>query len=268
MNGTGIVTAWDIRRFGTVTSTMDVAAGLIAAGDLAGPVVVVADHQTAGRGRAGRRWRSVPGTALQMTAILSLPVPAVALGPVPLIVGGMVAEALEVLDPGLDLALKWPNDVLVDGRKVAGILIVSRSSGGTSLVQIGIGVNIADPLEPVTGAAGLPGLVETGSGQRSIDPIRDQLLGEMLSRLARLPEELARDGGAAGLGGWTRRAAMLGQPVIVRDGERTVEGTLLGVDRNGALRLRTSTGAITRVVAGDLTRGPRPWMDQDGDNER
>ncbi len=257
---------WAHRRYGTVTSTMDVAAGLIAGGEVSSPTVVVAEHQTAGRGRANRGWRSVPGGSLQMTAIMSLPVPVMRLGPVPLLIGGIVAESLEALDANLALELKWPNDVLIDGRKVAGILVVSRSAGDTSQLQIGIGVNVVDPDDPDDPGAmatGLGRLVGSNPERSAIDRVRDTLLAGILSRLLTLEAELARDGGASGLDRWTRRASLLGQSVRVQDGDRTSEGVLLGVDRTGALRIRDETGTISTVVAGDVTRGPRLWIADD-----
>lgn len=247
---------------------MDIAAGLIDAGEATGPTVVVADHQTAGRGRADRPWQSTPGTAVQLTAILSLPVLAGELGPVPLIVGDMVAESLEATASGLDVSLKWPNDVLIDGRKVAGILIVSRSVRGSSWLQIGIGVNILSPAAETGSTTGLADAIGSEGGREAVASLRDRLLDEVLVRLIRLPEELAHDGGASGLARWARRAVLLGQPVVVRDGDRTVEGTLLGIDRTGALRVRTGPGQISTVVAGDLTRGPRLLKEHEQEDGR
>ena len=258
-----VFAGWDVRRYGSVPSTMDIAAALIARGEVVCPTVVVAEHQTSGRGRADRGWRSVPGGSLQMTAIMSLPVPVMRLGPVPLLIGGIVAESLEALDASLTPALKWPNDVLIDGRKVAGILVVSRSTGDTSQLQVGIGVNIVDPDDSAGMAAGLGRLVGSNPKRAAIDRVRDALLGEVLSRLLTLEGELARDGGASGLDRWTRRASLLGQPVRVLDGNRTSDGILLGVDGTGALRIRGDSGQITTVVAGDLTRGPRPLIEDD-----
>jgi BirA family biotin operon repressor/biotin-[acetyl-CoA-carboxylase] ligase len=250
---------WLIRRYGQVTSTMEVAALLVTAGRIDGPTVIVADHQTAGRGRANRTWSSVPGAALQMTAVLSLPAPIQRLGPVPLLVGVAVAEALESLDAGLDVRLKWPNDVLIDGRKVAGILIVSRSVSETTVLQIGIGINVvASDLSPA--ASGLDHLLSSPPTPAETDALRERLLEEVLSRLIDLPSDILRDGGAVGLTRWTRRATLLGEQVTVRDGDRTVDGILLGVDGRGALRLETAPRIVTMVVAGDLTRGPRQMV--------
>lgn len=251
--------AWSIRHYGQVTSTMDVAASLIATAGIDGPTVIVADHQTAGRGRADRSWRSVPGAALQMTAILSLRVPIKRLGPVPLLVGVAVADALESLDAGLDVRLKWPNDILIDARKAGGILIVSRSMSDMTVLQIGIGINVvASDVSPA--ASGLDRLLSSPPTPAETDGLRERLLEEVLSRLIDLPADILRDGGADGLTRWARRATLLGEQVTVRDGDRTVDGILLGVDGRGALRLETAPGIVTTVVAGDLTRGPRPMV--------
>ena len=252
---------WAIRRYGSVTSTMEIAARLIADGEVTRPTAIVADDQTAGRGRSDRVWRSVPGGSLQMTAIITLPVPLIELGPVPLLIGAIVAESIEALDDRLKLELKWPNDVLIDDRKVGGILVVSRSTGRSSLLQIGIGVNIVDPEHATGSATGLGRLLEHRSAPADPAGIRDRLLDEILSRLDGLADGLASDGGAAGLAGWARRATLIGHVVRVQDGDRMTEGVMLGVDRTGALRLQSATGQVTTVVAGDLTRGPRPIVD-------
>ena len=252
---------WVIHRFGRVTSTMDVAARLIADGEVEGPTVVVADDQTAGRGRSDRVWRSVPGGSLQMTAILGLPVPVGELGPVPLLIGDMVAASIEALDEQLAPRLKWPNDVLIDGRKVAGILVQSQSTGRSSLLRIGIGVNIVDPGHSADLTTGLSRLLLHAVEPPASVEVRDRLLAGILTRLDGLADDLSRDGGAAGLERWTRRAALLGQVVRIQDGDRITEGVMLGVDRTGALQLRTAPGQVTMVVAGDLTRGPRPIVD-------
>jgi BirA family biotin operon repressor/biotin-[acetyl-CoA-carboxylase] ligase len=247
------IAGWDVRRYATVTSTMDVAAELIADGPLAGPTVIVADHQTAGRGRADRTWRSTPGAALQMTAVMALPLPAQRLGPLPLLVGCVVADSLEALDSSLGLALKWPNDVLLAGRKVAGILVVSRSAGPVTTVHVGIGISILDPSGPDGGKTGLDHLV----GPDGVEPVRERLLHGILDGLTRVSGELRSDGGAAGLVRWRRRAILLGERVMVVDAGREQTGILVGVDQSGALRLQTDDGSTITVVAGDLTRGPR-----------
>ena len=248
---------WEIHRFDEVTSTMDVAARLMATGDAVRPTVVVADHQTAGRGRADRLWRSAPGTALQMTAILSLRAPIAALGPVPLLVGVAVAEAIERIDPSVGVRLKWPNDVLIDGGKVAGILIVSRSLGDGCVLRIGIGVNLVGVGDAGTGPGAFDHLLREQPHGAAVATLRERLMGEILVRLSVLPAMFPEGAVGAALGCWTRRATLLGDEVTVQDGERAISGVLLGVDGRGALRIETAPGVVTAVVAGELTRGPR-----------
>ncbi|HEV2527241.1 MAG TPA: biotin--[acetyl-CoA-carboxylase] ligase [Thermomicrobiales bacterium] len=250
---------WTVHRYAVVGSTMDVAADAIAAGQIEGPTVFVSDHQDAGRGRADRAWRSVPGTALQMTAVLDVVVPALGLGPLPLLVGQAVADALAERDPALDLSLKWPNDVLVGGRKVAGILVVSRAAGNLATVRIGIGITILDSGTPDGSPTGLAHLAMPDG----IDIVRDQLMAEILPRLHDISLEIATDGAARELARWSRRAAMLGEPVMVVDNGRERIGIMLGIDETGALLLQERDGTTITVVSGDLTRGPRPIPAQD-----
>lgn len=246
---------WRVLRLGTVTSTMDVAAGLIAAGRGDLPVAVVADHQTAGRGRAGRQWRSTPGAALQMTAVVPVDRPLGELGVAPLIVGVLVAEAVEGLGSGPPVRLKWPNDVLIGDRKLAGILTVARSDGpDATLLQIGIGINLRDPDDADGRGVGLGHLLTATAPDHDALALRERLLDGVLARLAALPAAL--DGGAA-LDRWRARATLIGEPVAVVDAGRTQRGILLGVDERGALLLRADDGTVVTVVAGDLTRGPR-----------
>ncbi len=245
---------WDVRRYVVVGSTMDVAADAIDGGTITGPTVFVADHQDAGRGRADRRWRSVPGTALQMTAVLDVPVPAAGLGPVPLLVGVAVAEALAELDPSLDLALKWPNDVLVAGRKAAGILVVSRITGPVATLRVGIGITLLDAGSPDGSPTGLAHLVGPGG----IDLTRDRLMVGILGRLHDISVQPWTKHVHNGLVRWRARAAYLGERVSVVDNGYERIGTMLGIDAGGALRLREDDGTVVTVVSGDLTRGPRP----------
>jgi BirA family biotin operon repressor/biotin-[acetyl-CoA-carboxylase] ligase len=123
-----------------VTSTSDVLKDLARAGAPEWSVIV-ADAQTAGRGRHGRAWRSTPGN-LHLSVLLRPRAAPAAWGRIPLLAGLAVAEALEA--PGLDPRVKWPNDVWIGGRKVAGVLVESASAGaGIESAVVGVGVNVA-----------------------------------------------------------------------------------------------------------------------------
>ena len=130
-----------IIRLQRVPSTMDVVDEYARAGAPEG-LVVVAEEQTAGRGRAGRTWSAPAGSGLLLSVLLRPDVEPRLLGTLPLMIGVAVAEAVEAFVPS-PCQLKWPNDVLLDGRKVAGVLIQSRLSGErTEYINAGIGINV------------------------------------------------------------------------------------------------------------------------------
>jgi BirA family biotin operon repressor/biotin-[acetyl-CoA-carboxylase] ligase len=140
--------------------------------------VAVADEQTEGRGRLGRSWEARPGTSLLLSVLLEPPVPAARLPELTLVAGDACVEAIAALT-GLAPTIKHPNDVLVDGRKVAGILAEARD--GRVVLGIGVNVNVAEaelPAETVTPA----GSVSLAAGR---EVSRAELLAELLWRLER-----------------------------------------------------------------------------------
>lgn len=206
--------------------------------------VLAADHQGAGRGRAGRTWTTPPGEALTFSVVLRPPAPPDRWGWVPLLAGRAVALALGPL--GVTARVKWPNDVVVGGfpdlpgwggeRKVAGVL---AEVVGDALV-LGIGVNTL--AEPVPHAVALATL-----GAR---PDRAALLAAVVRRVAEGLDLLA--GGAALAEACAQVSATLGRPVRVEGPGGTVtEGTAVGLAPDGALVLRTAAGRVT-VHAGDV----------------
>ncbi|MGH2532349.1 MAG: biotin--[acetyl-CoA-carboxylase] ligase [Thermomicrobiales bacterium] len=238
-----------IIRLERVTSTMAEIDRLAANGEPEG-TVVVADKQTAGRGRAGRLWHAPAGTAILCSILMRPPLPAERLTPLPLLAGVAVAAAIEDHAP-VRCYLKWPNDVWIDGNKVAGILMTSRAnSNGVAHVNIGIGVNVNTPKS------------ELPDGATSLDAVsghevdRDQLLRSILARIDEQYERLVSTGAQTGLDAWRDRAALIDDDVVVvtANGEET--GQLLGIDDDGALLL-AQHGVTKRFVVGDLTRGPR-----------
>jgi BirA family biotin operon repressor/biotin-[acetyl-CoA-carboxylase] ligase len=235
-------------HLGTTTSTMDEVARFADEGAPEG-LVVVADEQTAGRGRVGRTWISRPGSGLYCSILLRPTVLPSRLAVLPLTVGVAVAEAVESTAQ-VACQLKWPNDVWIGGRKVAGILTTAKSSGEVvDSVVLGIGVNVsAEAKDLPPGATS----VLAASG-RSIAPM--ELLPVLIDRLnTRLPPIL-HSSIPPDLDGWRRRAALMGVSVAILDGGKTFHGVMRGVDDAGALLLE-SDGTLRRVVAGELTRGP------------
>jgi BirA family biotin operon repressor/biotin-[acetyl-CoA-carboxylase] ligase len=227
-------------RLGDVGSTNDEAMVRLRAGE--GPLWVVAERQLEGRGRRGRTWVSEAGNLYASYGSLT-DLPAETIGLLPLAVAAALADALEAA-AGVATALKWPNDVLVGGRKVSGILIETEVSGRTRRVVVGCGVNIAHHPE------GLPAmhLHEIAPGLLP-DAVFDALRPALATALARLA---GPDGIAATRTRWLARAVGIGGPVVVRLDREAREGEFVGLDPAGRLILRDAAGALSTFAAGDV----------------
>lgn len=234
-------------RLATVDSTQSEAFRLAEAGAADG-TVVVADTQLSGRGRRGRGWHDVPGESVLVSLLVRSRLAAAALPQFSFVAAVAVAEALEATTR-LTPRLKWPNDVLARGRKVAGILLESRSGGGEApAVVIGIGVNLAQrafPEELADRATSV--LLETGRA-----PERDAVLEALLESFERWRARLERDGFAAVRDAWRARAETLGRRVRVEG----VTGTAVDIGEDGAL-LVDEGGRVRRVISGELEAGDR-----------
>jgi BirA family biotin operon repressor/biotin-[acetyl-CoA-carboxylase] ligase len=233
-----------IVRLGRVDSTQTVAFALAADGAPDG-TVVVADSQAAGRGRRGRAWLDEPGASLLASIVMRPRLAPARLPGLSLAAGVAVAEAL-MRAAGVTPRLKWPNDVLVNGRKIAGILLESRFGAETERATtiLGIGVNLTQrvfPADLVQRATSL-WLV---SGRR-VD--RDALLAALLDALAEWRRRLERQGFAPVRERWRALADTLGKVVSV-DG---VRGLAVDVDATGALVVDDSDGRRRLVFAGDV----------------
>jgi BirA family biotin operon repressor/biotin-[acetyl-CoA-carboxylase] ligase len=227
-----------VHRFDTVGSTMDEARRLAAAGAPHG-TAAVAVVQNAGRGRSGRAWVSPPGN-LHVTVVLRPGGSAREAPELGFVIALAVAESVDaLLGPGT--ALKWPNDVLRDGAKLAGILLERLEDG---VVLAGIGANVRhvppDMPYPVTSLAAL------GS-----DAGPDALLALVLARLDAGWAAWRAAGFAAVLSRWAERGPGLGTPLQVRLGMGQVAGRFAGLAADGALLLDTAQGRQT-FVAGDV----------------
>lgn len=212
-------------------------------------LLVVADHQVAGRGRLDRSWQTPPGSAVTFSLLLRPDVPAPAWPWLPLLTGHTVAKALTAL--GYDAAVKWPNDVLLDGRKVAGILVerVDTDAGPAAVVGIGINVGLAAEELPVETATSLavarPGTV----------PDREEVLVAVVEAV-REGYDTWQVGGAEASArlrsSYVAHCATLGQEVRVDlPGGTAVTGRAVDVDPDGRLVVETATGP-EKVGAGDV----------------
>ncbi|HEX8103317.1 MAG TPA: biotin--[acetyl-CoA-carboxylase] ligase [Solirubrobacteraceae bacterium] len=213
----------------TTSSTNDVARALAAAGAPAGTIVTAAE-QTAGRGRQGRRWTAPPGRALLLSVVVR------ALDPLLSLRAGLaVADVV-----GADARVKWPNDVLVDGRKVAGILVEGRPQEGWAVIGIGVNVAVApdDLPEELRATAGT-----LGRTPAELPGVLADLLAALRARLGQpAPDALAA---------LRARDALLGRPVRWRDGD----GVGAGISDTGALLVRTTGGDVVALDAGEVHLG-------------
>jgi BirA family biotin operon repressor/biotin-[acetyl-CoA-carboxylase] ligase len=215
--------------------------------------VLVAEEQTAGRGRLGRSWSSVPGASLTYSVLLRpAPVPPGRRGWLPLLAGIAAASAVRAV-AGVEAALKWPNDVLVGDRKLAGILAEQSPDG--SAVVIGTGVNVATPADalPVS-ASGLPATSLLAEGAAVS---REALLLAILGELERwyLAFRADPDPDRAGaLDAYRALSATLGRAVRVDlPAGRVLTGTASGIDADGRLLVQeTGVAGVTPVSAGDV----------------
>lgn len=200
--------------------------------------VVLADEQTAGRGRLGRRWHAPPGSALLFSYVSTLA--AANHDQITSAAAVAIAEAIEGLAPNsLRLSIKWPNDVLADGRKLAGILVERTATAAV----IGIGINIAATPDAVSDAACLR---EIG-----IDADRLLVLLKVLGRLDRRIADAATGGHVAA---WRARCLAITRPVHLQSDGRIVEGEVLDVDPSHGLIVRTTTGALVHLPAATTGR--------------
>lgn len=228
----------------TGSTNADLMAGLAT---LQSPTLLIAERQTAGRGRAGRQWHSAPGTSLTFSLAWKFHLPAQGLAGLPLAVGVALAEALAMFNA--QVRLKWPNDLLHEGRKLAGILIESAgASGAGSWAVVGIGVNMA--VDPELAAridrpvAAIPWLAQLD---------RDVLMATLLNQLSEALAQFEREGFAAFLARWNTLHAYAGRPVAILDnGKLLHEGMAAGVDQTGRFLLDTAAGRIA-VAAGDVS---------------
>lgn len=234
-----------LAAFDSLSSTSDEARRRAREGAPEG-TVVTARVQTAGRGRQGRRWVSAPGN-LYASVVLRPEAPVARAAQLGFAASLAVADALEPFAPSAAVALKWPNDVLLGGRKVAGILLESEggAAAGVHFVVLGVGVNLAThPADSEFPATSL----KAASG-RDVAP--EAFLGMLAPALLVWYERWRREGFVGLRQAWLDRAAGLGQALRARLPAETVEGRFVGLDDDGLLLLDGPSGR-RRIAAADV----------------
>lgn len=206
--------------------------------------VVVADYQTAGRGRQGRTWQAEAGQNLMFSMVLRPPLPPPRLSLITLAASVAMAETVETFTTPLTNTIKWPNDVLLEGYKCCGMLLESTLGGpNQATVILGIGLNVnqsAFPSELAERATSL--LLQTGRRTP-----RAALLADVLGRLEHYYDALGDDDGIAVRRAYTARLHGLGHPATLQLTRRAqpITGVILGISNTGALRLDTTDGVRT-----------------------
>ena len=237
----------DVLRLATVGSTNDLVRAAAEAGAAAG-TMIVAEQQTAGRGRHGRIWQSPPGN-LYASLLLRPAQPMGELASLSLVAGLVLAAAVEALRCPVPPELKWPNDVLLGDGKLAGILLEASSTDGRRCdwLIVGMGINVrAAPCVDV----GYPTADLVTAGLPDVQP--GDLLAALCPRLTEALTLWAGAGFAPFRERWLRRARGLGRAIELRLGDRVVQGTLAGIDADGAVLVHGADGAVERHAAGEL----------------
>lgn len=239
-------------HFATIGSTNDVAASLAASGDDSEGAIVVADRQTAGRGRRGRQWFSPPGSGLYVSVVLAPSRaqvdPRRATTLLTIAAGVAIAEGIQRAT-GVAVELKWPNDVYIGGRKLAGILAEAVGAGASiDRVVLGYGINIATAAFPPELAHRAIALESAAAGP--VD--RHAVLVETLAALAQRYDDLLEARFDAILDAWrgsARRAT--GATIAWTTAAGPQRGTTAGIADDGALLVEVE-GRIERIVAGEI----------------
>ena len=250
MRGTEFGNGFRLLDLATVSSTNDVVRGFAEAGEPEG-LVVRAERQTAGRGRHGRSWQSPRGN-LYASLLLRPSRPPAEVASLSLVASLALAEAIERVSNGrVAPRLKWPNDLQVDGAKLAGILLemAADERGGCAWLIMGIGVNVG--WAPM-GELPYPATCLTALGS-SATPLR--VLAALSATLRPRLDHWNLQGFAAHRDDWLARALGRGAPAALRVGDHAVHGKLVDVDTAGALRLEQVDGTVMTYSAGEIVFG-------------
>ncbi len=246
-----------IRRIDVAWSVASTNAVLLERSDLPPGVadVLLAEHQSAGRGRRGRAWLAPLGGAICLSLAWSFPGLPRDLAGLGLAVGVCARRALGERSPQ-PISLKWPNDLTITDHKLGGILIELRAeSEGPAYVVIGLGINVAlgrQGREDVRATGTLPTDLETAGA----DPVpRNAIAADLVSGIIEGLVRFELEGLRPFIGDWKEADALRGRPVDVHSGEATLRGIARGIDASGALLIETPQG-LQKILSGEVTVRP------------
>jgi BirA family biotin operon repressor/biotin-[acetyl-CoA-carboxylase] ligase len=239
-----------VHYYQSLGSTNDECVALAKMGSPEG-TLVVADEQTAGRGRLGRPWHSPGGLGIWASVLLRPAVPVERAFAVTAVASLAVADAVREAS-GMEVSVKWPNDVLLRGRKVSGILAETGAPRGRlDWAVVGIGINVrhaAEDFPPEIRDRATS--IFRASGRRAS---RAALLRTLVDRLGSGADRLRTKGPEPILEDWSRLANFWGRRVRIEREGSVVEGIARELDPNGALLVRTDSGAVRSILAGDFS---------------
>lgn len=232
---------WRWADYEELKSTNDEALRLSADVSAAGGTVITAQRQTKGRGRRGRSWIGRPGNLFMS---LLLPWPAAESGALVFVVSLALLRAVRQFSPQADVCLKWPNDVLVGGRKISGILLEAASPG---IMVAGVGVNIASAPEDENILYAVTSLRKVG-----INCDRTEFLRVFLREFNETCAVYRSEGMAKTAELWRKEVRGIGAPITVRMPRTEEKGIFRGIDDSGLLLLETPAGVVKTISAGDV----------------
>ena len=234
-----------------VGSTNDVLRELLGEGTATDGTVVISDSQTAGRGRLGRRWVSPAGSNLYLSALFCPEISPQESSVFTFLASCALVDVFSGY--GVDATIKWPNDILVGGRKISGVLTeLGTSDGAVDYLVIGIGVNLNLPEEFIRRE-----MTDISQKTTSLSILlgekvgRERFCAELINALDRFYGEFRRRGTQAVVDIWVERWGFLGKQISVDLSGETISGVVERVDANGFLYVRTDEGDLRRVITGD-----------------
>jgi len=243
---------YNLLKFETVDSTNSEALRLASSG-VSGNFVILSQEQTGGRGQKGRQWVSISGN-LHASILLDSNVDPKRHPQLSFVIANAMYDSVAKLAAkhklSLNIELKWPNDVLIGGKKVAGILLESISFANKNYVVIGFGVNVMEA--PIS--LDRPATSLFDEGIELDNP--DEFLSILMSKFEKLHTRWCADNNFVKTRkDWMRRAYNLNKLIVVDDGVRRISGIFKGIDFNGTMQLELTGGQLCNLVAGEVLTG-------------
>ena len=243
------VLGWEIDYHPEVGSTQDVAQSLAIRGAGEG-TTVIAEKQSGGKGRIGRKWESLPGS-IAISIILRPAIQPLEAPKFTIIAGVAVAEAIEEIT-SIKPRLKWPNDIIVGGKKAGGILAeMSAEMDRINYIIIGIGINVNAEREFIP--AEIQGIATSLKEEGGKEISRVKLVQGILEKLESLYEEFTEGGFEPIRQRWKALSNTIGERVVITGARGKMEGEAVDMDQDGVLIVRKDDGVIERIIAGDVS---------------